>query len=139
MNLVDIHRRFIDIGLRFVFQPLFILPLIFGFKDLGGILRRRLKMRAVGIVLKHDVAGFCQNTVFIDRVRRKLIECCLPDTVRDRKHRVRSAVPVIEIADNGDINGVRCPDPEHRLSDPVLHLGMRTEEALCIEIFALVE
>ena len=139
MHLVYIHRRFIDIGFGFLFKPLCILPFVGGFIELRRILRRGFKMCAVGIVLELYFTGFCQNAVFVYRIHRELIDCRLPDAVRDRQHGVRVAVPFVEIADDGNINRIRCPDAEHGLFHAVTFLGMCTEKALRIKVFALIE
>ena len=137
--LVNIHRGFIDILLRLLLQIFCILPFIRGFIQLGRILRRRFKMGAVGIILQQDLAGFREDAVFVDRIGREQIDRCLPDTVRNRQHRIDVAVPAVEITDDGDINRIRCPDAEHRLFDSVPFFGMSTEKALCIKILALIK
>ena len=139
MHLIYIHRRLIDIGSGLLRCPLLIMPRIFGFIELGRVLRRSLEMRAVGVVFQLDCTGFRQNAVLIECIFRQLVECCLPDAVRNGQHRMAVAVPVVEIADDRDIDGIGSPDAKDRFLGTVANLGMSAEKALRIVVLPLIE
>ena len=114
VHLVDRHRAGQEIGLGPLRQPGGVAPgVLVDVPHDGGRLGAHLRKEALGIGLLDQGARLRLDLVLVERALAQLRDEQLPDAgAAALAHRVRPAVPAVEVADDADALGVGRPDGE---------------------------
>ena len=112
VNFVNRHRPVELTGLRAtLIHPRAIAPLKFrGVADDRGVVRWRLKARAIRICLNEKTAALVADFKFVELALAEARHKQLPHPRRaERAHRMKATIPAIEIADDRHPRRRRCP------------------------------
>ena len=141
MDFVDAHGRLERLPLPSLRQPGVVGPgELGGAPDDGGILRRDFKERAVRIGLQDDFAVGVEQLELVERAFAQARHEKLPHAAdAEQAHRVVTAVPLVERADDADALGVRRPDGEAHAGDAVNDPQLRAELVVNAALVAFVE
>jgi hypothetical protein len=113
VDLVDRDRALQRVALAARAQPLLVGPLVPGLVHDGRGLGRDLGLEGHRVGLQADLAVLGEDLELVVVPAPDAGQEDLPDAARaERAHRVRAAVPVVEVADDGDRLRGRRPDGE---------------------------
>ena len=140
VDLVDRDRALQRVALAARAQPLLVGPLVRGLVDDGRGLGRDLGLEGHRVGLQADLAVLGEDLELVAVARPDAGQEDLPDAARaERAHRVRAAVPVVEVADDGDRLRGRGPDGERGAAHAVELAHVRAEPLPQLLVAALAD
>ena len=113
VHLVDAHRALVGVGRAAALHPVVVTPRVVRLRDDGRLLRGDLGHARHRVALEADeLVGSAHRELVVHPLLRAREEE-LPDAALGQgAHRVGAAVPVVEVADDVDGLGARCPEGE---------------------------
>ena len=141
VDLVDAHRAVVLVDARAAVHPVLVTPLVAAeVENHAAGLRSMLGEERVGIGLQKHIAVLAANLEFVVRALVHAGEKDFPNARRNQlAHRVRAAVPVVEVADHAHALGGRRPDREMHARHLVYHFHMGAEFFVDVVVRAFVE
>ena len=141
MHLVNAHRRAEQSVFAAAFHPGVVRPLeFFVVPDDGGIFRRDLEEKSIGIGLQRNLSVRIADLKFVMRAFPHTGNENFPDAGRaEQPHRMKPPVPMIEIADDADALRIRRPNGKTDARNTVNHAQLRAELFVNTPLVALAE
>lgn len=93
-------------------------------------------MKAIGIGFVKHASVFRGDGIFIAIVFFYSVNLGLPYAGRNLVHAVDMFVPIVEVAHNGNLNGIGCPNAKCK---SILFNFMSAEEFICSVIFTFIK
>ena len=139
MHFINRHGRMLPVGRSAAIEPGLVMPAVIrGSGDDRCSTGAHFKSPRIGVRLQTDFARLAvADFVFVEGAWLQVRQKQLPDAAAAaHPHGMAPPVPVIEIADDADAFGIRCPDREADARDTVHAVHVRAQDTIGMAVSA---